>query len=98
MKVHFGASHIELVQGDITRQQVDAIVNAANSQLIVGGGVDGAIHRAAGATVHAETIARYPLGCPTGDFNDQKVIAHAVHFSELYAHGRSIAELVHGGA
>ena len=67
MKVHFGTSHIELVQGDITRQQVDAIVNAANSQLQVGGGVDGAIHRAAGPSVHQETATRYPLGCPIGD-------------------------------
>lgn len=67
MKVQFGSSFIELVQGDITRQQVDAIVNAANSELVVGGGVDGAIHRAAGPTVHQETSARYPLGCPSGD-------------------------------
>lgn len=67
MKVHFGTSLIELVQGDITLQQVDAIVNAANSQLRVGGGVDGAIHRAAGPSVNQETSTRYPLGCPTGD-------------------------------
>lgn len=67
MKVQFGNSHIELLQGDITVQRVDAIVNAANSELAGGSGVDGAIHRAAGDSVMAETTRRYPLGCPTGD-------------------------------
>jgi len=67
MKVQFGSSFIELVQGDITHQNVDAIVNAANTELMVGGGVDGAIHRKAGPAVHEETRVRYPLGCPTGD-------------------------------
>ena len=67
MKVHFGVSRIELVRGDLVRQQVEAIVNAANAELAGGGGVDGAIHRAAGPTVMAETQTRYPLGCPTGD-------------------------------
>jgi len=57
---------LELVQGDIVAQHVDAIVNAANSRLAVGGGVDGAIHRRGGPSIHQETRVRYPDGCPTG--------------------------------
>ena len=57
---------LELVLGDITALDVDAIVNAANSRLAGGGGVDGAIHRAAGPELQAYTDAHYD-GCPTGE-------------------------------
>ena len=65
MKVTIHQSTIEVVQGDITRQDIEAIGNAANSALAGGGGVDGAIHRAGGPTIMSELRAKYK-GCSTG--------------------------------
>ena len=78
-------SQLELIRGDITDQPVDAIVNAANSRLAGGGGVDGAIHRRGGPEIMEETRQRYPQGCPTGSAVissagqlDAKYVIHAV--------------------
>jgi len=57
---------LSVVKGDITRQRVDAIVNAANRRMRGGGGVDGAVHAAGGPAILAECIARFPDGLPTG--------------------------------
>ena len=68
MKTQIAQTDLELIQGDITKAQVEAIVNAANSALVGGGGVDGAIRRAGGDAIEeacAEIRAREG-GCPTG--------------------------------
>jgi O-acetyl-ADP-ribose deacetylase (regulator of RNase III) len=58
---------ITVAHGDITRQEVDAVVNAANRGMRGGGGVDGAIHAAGGPAVLADCVARFPHGLATGD-------------------------------
>ena len=76
---------IDLVQGDITRQQVSAIVNAANSSLLGGGGVDGAIHRAGGPAILADCqkIRARQGGCQTGEAvittGGRLPAAHVIH-------------------
>ncbi|MBX7549099.1 O-acetyl-ADP-ribose deacetylase [Streptomyces sp. tea 10] len=94
---------ITLVQGDITRQSADAIVNAANSSLLGGGGVDGAIHRRGGPAVLEECRAlrasRYGKGLPTGravattaGALDARWVIHTV--GPVYSAGEDRSELL----
>jgi O-acetyl-ADP-ribose deacetylase (regulator of RNase III) len=62
-----GGARVTVVEGDITAQEVDAVVNAANRAMRGGGGVDGAIHRAGGPEVLEDCRRRFPRGLATGD-------------------------------
>ena len=91
-KVTIGTSALELVEGDITQQDTEAIVNAANSSLLGGGGVDGAIHRAGGPQILDE--CRKIGRCPTGEARITgggqllaRWVIHAV--GPIYRDGRS---------
>jgi O-acetyl-ADP-ribose deacetylase (regulator of RNase III) len=90
--LNIGGAAIELAEGDITKQAVDAIVNAANSGLAGGGGVDGAIHRAGGSSIMEE--CRKLGGCPTGQAKitgagnlPARFVIHAV--GPVYNNGKS---------
>ncbi|AEH23420.1 Appr-1-p processing domain protein [Thermodesulfobacterium geofontis OPF15] len=92
-KVKIGECVLELVQGDITEQDTEAIVNAANERLIPGGGVDGAIHKKGGPSILEELRAKY-THCPTGQAVitgagnlKAKYIIHAV--GPIYKDGKS---------
>lgn len=87
-----GRQVLELVQGDITRQRVDAIVNAANARLAGGGGVDGAIHSAGGPEIMQETARCYPNGCQTGS----AVITSAGRLGAQYVI-HAVGPVWHGG-
>lgn len=87
-----GKTKLELVQGDITAQNVEAVVNAANSGLAGGGGVDGAIHRAGGPSIMQE--CRALGGCPTGEARitdggnlQARYVIHAV--GPIYNYGKA---------
>lgn len=101
MKINVNQSILELVEGDITEQDTEAIVNAANTSLLGGGGVDGAIHRAGGPQILEE--CKKLGGCPTGEARittggklKAKYVIHAV--GPVYRDGNKGEALLLAGA
>ena len=92
MQVELKGTKIELLRGDITDQDVDAIVDAANSRLAGGGGVDGAIHGRGGPAIMEETSRRFPNGCPTGS----AVLSGAGRLAARYVI-HAVGPVYHGG-
>jgi O-acetyl-ADP-ribose deacetylase (regulator of RNase III) len=90
MKIKINETEILLACGDITKETTDAIVNAANGDLVIGGGVDGAIHDAGGPAIIAE--CRKIGGCPIG----QAVITTAGNLAAKYVI-HTVGPVYHGG-
>lgn len=90
--MQFGQHQLSLLQGDLCAQTADALVNAANSALAGGGGVDGALHQAAGPEMLAELHRRYPQGCPAG----QAVVTSAGRLPARYVF-HAVAPIWQGG-
>jgi len=101
-EAHVGGTRLVLIRGDITEQPVDAVVNAANSSLLGGGGVDGAIHRRGGPAIleacRGLRETRYPDGLPTGEAvattAGELPARHVVHTVGPVWHGGSRGEVV----
>ncbi|MGE5593828.1 MAG: O-acetyl-ADP-ribose deacetylase [Betaproteobacteria bacterium] len=98
MELTVGRTVLRLIQGDITQQETDAIVNAANSELAGGGGVDGAIHRAGGPTVHEECMkirkerGRLPAGQAVLTSGGRLKARYIIHTVGPVWHGGARAE------
>jgi len=101
-ETHVGGTRLVLVRGDITEQRVDAVVNAANSSLLGGGGVDGAIHRRGGPAIleacRALRQTRFPDGLPAGEAVATTAgdlpAKHVVHTVGPVWHGGARGEVV----